>query len=130
MNADPENRLVCTELERLWNEKMADLLKSETELRKHEKESESSKLITDMNIFLHFPERLNDAWINDDICITDKKLAIQQTFGNFGISGCGIVEVCSLNRLACCTSHHPHKGITAGFSVLLLVALDSCLIHM
>ena len=31
MNADPENRLVCSELERIWNEKMGILSKCELE---------------------------------------------------------------------------------------------------
>lgn len=33
MNADPENRLVCSELERIWNDKMGILSKCESELK-------------------------------------------------------------------------------------------------
>lgn len=76
MNAEPDNRLVCVELERLWNEKMGTLLKTESELREHEKKT-ATPMKTDIGTLLNFPEKLHEAWCNNDIGMTDKKRIIR-----------------------------------------------------
>ena len=57
MNADPENRLVCSELKRLWNEKMNVLFKSEMEQKRHEKENMVWTPPFSMDELYQFPEK-------------------------------------------------------------------------
>ena len=78
MHADPENRLVCTELERLWNEKMNQLSTAEAELRKHQNEPlESSQIDIDMGRLLSVPDRLLKAWHDSKMSMTDKKRIVR-----------------------------------------------------
>ena len=77
MNADPENRLVSAELERLWNERMNQLARAEAELRKSKASSDFAHTKTDMEMLLRLPEKLREAWNNDALCITDKKRIVR-----------------------------------------------------
>lgn len=73
MNADPENRLVCSELEKLWNERMNQLTRAESELKRHEKESLSRQPIPEIERLMKFPEELRKAWHSNKINMVDKK---------------------------------------------------------
>ncbi len=73
MNADPENRLVCSELERLWNEKMNLLFKSEMEQKRHEKETMVRTPSFAMDELYQFPEKLKAAWYGSHLDMTTKK---------------------------------------------------------
>jgi hypothetical protein len=77
MNADPENRLVCSELERLWNERMSQLAKAESELVKSRAVTASELAKTDVERLLCLPEKLREAWRGDDLCMTDKKRIVR-----------------------------------------------------
>ena len=77
MNADPENRLVSAELERLWNEKMSWHAQAEAELRKYRSASGSSQIKTDMEKLLAIPEKLHKAWRDNTLSIIDKKRIIR-----------------------------------------------------
>jgi DNA invertase Pin-like site-specific DNA recombinase len=77
MNADPENRLVSAELERLWNEKMNRLAQAELELRKYRSSSAIAPDTTNMERLLALPEKLKKAWNDDTLCITDKKRIVR-----------------------------------------------------
>ena len=77
MNADPENRLVCAELERLWNERINQLAQAEAELRKSRAKAESALLKTDMEKLLALPEKLRQAWSGDTLRMTDKKRIVR-----------------------------------------------------
>jgi len=73
MNADPENRLVCSELERIWNEKMGILSKCESELKKHERDAAEPAQPYDLAALCGFPERLKEAWHADKLDMVTKK---------------------------------------------------------
>jgi len=77
MNADPENRLVCAELERLWNERMNQLAQAEAELRKSRTKADSVRLKTDMESLLTFPEKLRQTWGGDTLRMVDKKRIVR-----------------------------------------------------
>ena len=77
MNADPENRLVCAELERLWNERMNQLAQAEAELRKSRAKADSTRIKTDMESLLAFPEKLRQVWSGNTLQITDKKRIVR-----------------------------------------------------
>jgi len=77
MKADPENRLVCAELERLWNEKMNQLAIAESDLRKHQHSSESGQKKTDMEKLLSIPERFQKAWHDNKTGMSDKKRIVR-----------------------------------------------------
>jgi len=92
MNADPENRLVAAELERLWNDKMALLANASGELTKHRATSDSVRVSPDIDELFSFPERLEKAWRNDSLDITDKKRIIRCLVEDvaFALEGDGI----------------------------------------
>jgi len=73
MNADPENRLVAAELERLWNEKMNQLAKTVDDFRKFKSSARTEKAEPDIEQLFNLPERLKSAWESDNLNITDKK---------------------------------------------------------
>ena len=73
MNADPENRLVCSELKWLWNEKMNVLFKSEMEQKRHEKENMVWTPPFSMDELYQFPEKLKEAWCGRHLDMTTKK---------------------------------------------------------
>jgi hypothetical protein len=77
MSVDPENRLVSAELERLWNNEMLQLSKAETELRKSRELSDYSQQETDMERLSCLPERLQEAWHCNHLCIKDKKRIVR-----------------------------------------------------
>ena len=77
MNADPENRLVSAELERLWNEKMNGLAKAEVELRKSRELSDYGQKEIDTDRLLCLPEKLQEAWHSNTLCIKDKKRIVR-----------------------------------------------------
>jgi hypothetical protein len=77
MNADPENRLGCAELERLWNDRMNRLAQAEAELRKSRTKADSTRLKTDMESLLAFPEKLRQAWGGDTLRMVDKKRIVR-----------------------------------------------------
>ena len=73
MLADPENRLVAAELERLWNDKINQLSKASEELHKHRKKIATDQVDNDMGQLFDLPEKLEHAWQNDGLNIVDKK---------------------------------------------------------
>lgn len=73
MNADPENRLVCSELERIWNEKMGILSKCESELKRHERDTAESVRSYDLAALSKFPEKFKEAWHADSLDMVTKK---------------------------------------------------------
>jgi len=77
MNADPENRLVAAELERLWNERMAQLAKATKELNKHRNTARAVQAEPDVERLFTLPERLGKAWKDNILNITDKKRIIR-----------------------------------------------------
>ncbi len=77
MNADPDNRLVSAELERLWNERMNQLSQAETRLRKYRAASDSGLAKTDTERLLALPEKLQIAWCGNTLKTTDKKRIIR-----------------------------------------------------
>jgi DNA invertase Pin-like site-specific DNA recombinase len=89
MNADPENRLVSAELERLWNESMNRLAEAEVNLRKNKAMTKSGRTKTDMESLVDLPEKLRDAWLDNALSIVDKKRVVR----------C-LVEDVALNRVA------------------------------
>ena len=77
MNADPENRLVAAELERLWNERMAQLAKASEDLNKHKSAVRTGQAGPDIEQLFTFPERLESAWRDNALNITDKKRIVR-----------------------------------------------------
>jgi DNA invertase Pin-like site-specific DNA recombinase len=77
MNADPENRLVAAELERLWNERMTQLAKASEDLNKHRNALKPKQVEPNIEELFTFPERLNNAWQNDDLKKKKKKRIIR-----------------------------------------------------
>lgn len=77
MNADPANRLVAAELERLWNERMHQLAKAETDLRKYRSVSHAEAPETKAQNLIDLPEKLEKAWKNNSLGMTDKKRIIR-----------------------------------------------------
>jgi len=77
MKSDPENRLVSAELERLWNDRMNQLAKAELELRKSRADSKPNHLKTDIERLHELPEKLQKAWNDNTLCITDKKRIVR-----------------------------------------------------
>jgi DNA invertase Pin-like site-specific DNA recombinase len=74
MNVDPTNRLVALELEKLWNIKIAELAKTEEELRNHEKTKEHKKIKdVDIEKLSELPNTIKKLWKNDKVSINDKK---------------------------------------------------------
>ena len=77
MLADPENRLVAAELERLWNERMTLLAKASDELHKHKSRNQTVNAAPDIVQLLDLPEALESAWKNNTLDITDKKRIVR-----------------------------------------------------
>jgi len=86
MNADPENRLVTAELERLWNETIGWLAQAEAELRKNKTVSNSGQAKTDMIRLLALPEELQKAWRGNTLCITDKKRIVRHLIQDIALN--------------------------------------------
>ena len=93
MNADPENRLVSSELERLWNERMSQLAKAESELSKSRGRTDLMYTKADIEQLLYLPERLRKAWSNDTLCIIDKKRIVRCLIEDIALSVMGN-EIC------------------------------------
>ncbi len=73
MNVDSSNRLVAFELEKLWNQKITALAKTEEELRNHENSKKEGMKDPDVQKLLALPENMQDIWENGDVNIQDKK---------------------------------------------------------
>ena len=73
MLADPENRLVAAELERLWNDQINQLSKATEALHKHKSKNATDQVDNDMVHLYGLPEKLEYAWQNDGLNIVDKK---------------------------------------------------------
>ena len=73
MHADPENRLVAGELERLWNEKMRGLAKTMDDLQRYKTSAKPELAKPDIEQLLCLPEKLQNAWNNSNLGISDKK---------------------------------------------------------
>jgi DNA invertase Pin-like site-specific DNA recombinase len=86
MNVDPLNRLVAFELEKLWNQKMSELARSEEELRNHEnlKKNESKDL--DVRKLLELPGNMKEIWESRNVSIQDKKRILRCLIENITIT--------------------------------------------
>ncbi len=73
MNVDSSNRLVAFELEKLWNQKITELAKTEEELRNHENIKKEGIKDLDAQKLLALPENMQDVWENGHVNIQDKK---------------------------------------------------------
>lgn len=94
MNADPENRLVCSELERLWNEKMNILFKREMEQKRHEKENMAWTPPFSMDELYQFPEKLKEAWCGRHLDMTTKKRILRCLIQDITLSDkMGMIQV-------------------------------------
>jgi len=77
MHTDPENRLVAAELERLWNDKMNQLAKAEDDFRKFKCLSKTDHKEPGIEELFNLPERLKNAWQNNNLNITEKKRIVR-----------------------------------------------------
>ena len=73
MSVDPENRLVAFELEKIWNQRIIELAKSEEELRIHENEKEKVAAQPDISELMSIPGNVRDLWNNEKVKLKDKK---------------------------------------------------------
>ncbi len=87
MNADPENRLVCSELERIWNEKMGILSKCEAEYKRREMESAATSQPYDISSLLEFPEKFKEAWFGRKLDMVTKKRILRCLVKDVTLSG-------------------------------------------
>jgi len=73
MSVDPANRLVAFELEKIWNQKIADLARAEEELRIHENTRDKAAACPDISELMSIPSNVRDIWNSDGVKSKDKK---------------------------------------------------------
>ena len=73
MNVDPSNRLVAFELEKIWNQKIAELAQAEEELKIHENSKGKGLADTRASELMTIPESVKMLWNSDGVSVKDKK---------------------------------------------------------
>jgi len=86
MFVDPLNRLVAFELERLWNERIADLAKAEEELNRHNREKAAAGSECSVSSLAGLPEDVSKIWHSGRMRVQDKKRIIRCLIENVTIT--------------------------------------------
>lgn len=86
MSVDPLNRLVAFELERLWNEKIADLSRAEEELNRHKREKTSGFEDSVAANLSGLPDDVREIWHSGKMRVQDKKRILRCLIENITIT--------------------------------------------
>ena len=77
MSVDPSNRLVAFELEKIWNQKIAELAKAEEDLRIHQVSKENVPARPDVSELMSIPGNVRDIWSDANVLAIDRKRIVR-----------------------------------------------------